>query len=219
MRQDIQLARMASTDLEGDLNGLLRRLGSGWSLVAFEAGAEVGLVDPVLSREELASRVAIYQQEVLLRHELPAIYRAFHHASRSESRELVEFDQQFGPQMPPAIALASERVGRAQIRRLRPLTDDRVVQRYLRAVDQGQAKAWHTIAFGLTLAVYSVPVLQGMIAFERQSLDGFLEAAARPLGIAEPDRRAIHDYLPSAVAGFVRTLQSESRLSIQITDP
>ena len=43
----------------------------------------------------------------------------------------------------------------------RPLRDQRLVQRYLTAVEQGEAQGWHTLVYGLTLAVYSLPLRQG----------------------------------------------------------
>lgn len=218
MTHNIQPTRVAVTRFGGDLSGLLRQLGAGWSLVAFEAGAEAGLLEPPSNRQELADRVAAYQEGVLLRHELPAIHRAFYHASRRETRELVELDQSVGLHLPPTITPVSRRVGRAQLARMRPLTDDRVVQRYLHAVSDGQAEAWHPVVLGLTLAVYSIPVLQGMIAFERQSLAGFLEAAARPLGLPQQDWEAIHDSLPPAVARFVRVLHREGAAAVRVAE-
>ena len=208
MKSDTQLARVVPVEFGGSLNGLLRQLGSAWSLVAFEAATEAGRVGAAASREDLALRLAAFQQTILRDHELPAIHRAAHHACHNETRELVSLAQSLRPAVPAAMIEASLRVGRAQLLRLRPLRDQRVVQRFLDAVESGQAQPWHPVVFGLTLAVFSLPVLQGMMVYERQSLAGFLEAASRPLALLETDRRALLDTLPSAAASFAGELHA-----------
>jgi len=66
-------------------------------------------------------------------------------------------------------AAPSRRVGQSQLQKLRPLRDQRMVQRYLQAVDGGQANAWHTLVYGLTLAVYSLPLRQGLLGYAHQT--------------------------------------------------
>jgi urease accessory protein UreF len=94
-------------------------------------------------------------------------------------RELIALDRDVG-QLPAVQAFgnASSWVGRTQLRRLRPLRTERVVQRYLRAVEAGEARAWHTLVFGLVLAVYSLPLRQGLIHFAHQTVGGFIEAGS-----------------------------------------
>ena len=41
------------------------------------------------------------------------------------------------------------------------------------------------LVYGLTLAVYSLPIRQGLILYARQTLSGFIYAAARPLRMSE----------------------------------
>lgn len=210
MTRDTQLARVVPVEFGGSLNGLLRQLGSAWSLVAFEAATEAGRVGAAASREDLALRLAAFQEIILRDHELPAIHRASQHACRNETRELIALAQSLRPAVPAAMVEASLRVGGRQLLRLRPLRDHRVVQRFLEAVETGRAEPWHPVVFGLTLAVFSLPVLQGMMVYERQSLAGFLEAAARPLALLEAERRALLDSLPSAVASFAGELHAAS---------
>ena len=64
---------------------------------------------------------------------------------------------------------------------MRPLRDDRVVQRYLDAVESGRAFGWHTIMYGLTLAVYSLPLRQGLLFYAQQTLAGLAAAAESEL--------------------------------------
>lgn len=199
MTRDSQLARVVPVEFGGRLNGLLRQLGSSWGLVAFEAATAAGHAEAAPDRAALARRTLRFQEVVLRRHELPALHRAFSHAQRGQTRELIGLARDFATALPPHIAEVSREVGRAQLFRLRPLRDHRVVQRFIAAVQAGRVEPWHPIVFGLALAVFSMPVLQGMVVYERQSLAGYLEAASRPLGLSEPERWELLDSIPSVV--------------------
>jgi urease accessory protein UreF len=136
--------------------------------------------------------------------DLPAIRSAHGHATRHELRELVALDQSQAHQpILGELAAASRRVGQSQLRKLRPLRDERVVQRYLHAVESGQAHGWHTLVYGLTLSVYSLPLRQGLLGYAHQTTRGFIYAAARMLRLSERQCRALFDSmcadLPEAV--------------------
>src|SRR5206468_8969099 len=88
-------------------------------------------------------------------------------------------------------AEASRRVGQYQLQKLRPLRDQRLVQRYLLAVDSGQAHGWHTLVYGVTLAIYSLPLRQGLLGYAHQAMRGFIYSAARALGLSEKQCRDI----------------------------
>jgi len=133
-----------------------------------------------------------YQTRVLAPFEMPAIARAHFLSSRGRWRELVALDGQLGAEtISPALASASRRTGRAQLERLRPLRDERVVRRYLAAVEEGRASGWHTLVYGLTLAVYSWPLRSALLTYARQTLLGLARAAARPCAIPAPVCREI----------------------------
>jgi len=76
----------------------------------------------------------------------------------------------------------------------------------LAAVDAGDARGWHTIVYGITLAVYSLPVRQGLILYARQVLDGFVRAAARPLGLSSSECGELIGVTAGGVPGLVETL-------------
>ncbi len=176
------LAAPEAIELLGECHPLLEQLGSADGLLTLSGVATALRLPKVDSLAALGSFLRAYQAKVLLPLELPAIYRAHHHASRNQYRELLALDLEIaGRSHQNSFAAASRRVGRSQLQRLRPLRDERVVQRYLQAVEQEQAQAWHTIVYGLTLAVYSLPVRQGLLSYARQTLQGFIHAAARPL--------------------------------------
>ena len=122
---------------------------------------------------------------------MPVITRARAHAARGHLRELIALDRELEIKpIWPIFASASRRVGRAQLERLQPLRDERTVRRYLAAVQAGEATGWHTVVYGLTLAVYSLPLRHGLLAYARQTLAG-LALAAGGLGFSPrpPPRR------------------------------
>jgi urease accessory protein UreF len=157
-----------------------------------------------------------YQAQILIPHELPAIQRAFRHASRNETRELVAFDLsiELEPLLRP-FAGASRRVGQAQLKRLRPLRDQRLVQRYLNAVEEGRAHGWHTLVYGLTLSLYSLPVLQGLASYEKQTLLGFMHAVSRSLRLSEADCRKLLDQLTPSLPRWTESLLGEDEESLR----
>ena len=198
----------------GDAHPLVEQLGSADGLVALHALADSLAAKPVTSLPALRTFMQRYHERVLLPHELPSIQAAFQHASRSETRELVMFDHQLSRE--PALrgfAHASQRVGRAQLQRLRPLRDERTVQRYLHAVENGAAHGWHTLVYGVTLAVYSLPLRPGLLSYAHQTTRGFIHAAARSLRTTEADCRALFEELCEPLPAVVEPLVAAARAS------
>ncbi len=193
----------------GSCHPLVRQLDCAGALAApgAVAGAlPVGGVDDVAA---LRRRVRAHQAGLLLPLELPAICRAFDHTRRNQLRELLRFDRQLGSELQArSVAEASGRVGHAQLQHLRPLRDVRFVQRYLAAVERGRAHAWHTLVYGLTLAVFSLPLHQGLLSYARQTTGGIIQAAAWPLRLSEHDCRELLEELcaslPARVAPLAR---------------
>ena len=185
-----------TSELLGDWHPLVQQLGVTDGLVSLSTASHSLQLKHVESVDTLLQFLEAYQSHILIPHELPAIQRAFRHASRNETRELVEFDLSIAeePLLRP-FAGASRRVGQAQLKRLRPLRDQRLVQRYLKAVDEGNAHAWHTLVYGVTLSLYSLPVLQGLASYEKQTLLGFMHAVSRALRLSEADCRSLLEQL------------------------
>jgi len=142
--------------LLGEFSALLRRLGS-----------------PSVDHATAHGFLNAYQSSVLAPIELPAIARAFQHAARGQWRELLALDAQLSaePLLQP-FADGSRQIGRLQLERLRPLRDERLTQRYLAAVESGQANGWHTVVYGIMLAIYSWPLRQGLIHYGRETISG-----------------------------------------------
>jgi len=164
---------------------------------------------PVHDLASLRAFLRQYQREILVPLELPAIQAAQGHAARHELRELIALDHELAAEpLLKNFAEPSRRVGRAQLQKLRPLRDQRMVQRYLQAVDAGLAQGWHTLVYGLTLELYSLPLRQGLLGYGQQTTRGFIYSAARMLALSERDCRELFDELcedlPGAVEDLVR---------------
>lgn len=195
-----------AAELLGDLHPLVEQLGSLDGLVTLNGASDSLQVREVKSLPALRNFLQEYHAKILSPLELPAIQHAFSHASRNELRELVALDKRLaGESLLQNFAAASRRVGQGQLQRLRPLRDLRIVQRYLAAVDSGEAHGWHTLVYGLTLAVYSLPLRQGLLGYAHQTTRGFIQSAARSLKFSE---KASRDLLQELCAPFPAAVDS-----------
>jgi urease accessory protein UreF len=156
------------------------------------------------SATALESFLNSYASGVLISYEIPAVIQAYEHAARTQVRELITVDKELSTvPVLQSFARASCAVGQAQLSRLRPLRGERVVQRYLQAVEAGEARGWHTLVYGLVLAVYSIPLRQGLAHFGQRTLDGFVQAAGRRLALAESAQDRILAGPCSAMTGAI----------------
>ena len=207
MVNQTQLALNDAAEWLGDWHPLADQLGSANGLVTLGSVSATLRLAPVQNLPALRHFLREYQTHILLPFELPSIRCAHGHATRLEVRELVEFD--CGLTVEPLLhhfAAASHRVGQYELRKLRPLRDERVVQRYLRAVESGRANGWHTLVYGLTLAVYSLPLRQGLLGYAHQTTRGFIYSAARNLRLSAHQCRAVFDSLCASLPAAVEAL-------------
>jgi urease accessory protein UreF len=209
MLKRTQVALNDAVEWLGDWHPLAEQLGSADGLLELGTVTACLRIGPVLDVSSLKSLLQSYQAQVLLPIELPAIQTAHDHCRRNELRELVMRDQELSKvRLLDNFAPASRRIGQAQLQKLRPLRDERFVQRYLQAVESGEANGWHTLVYGLTLAVYSLPVTQGLLGYAHQSARGFIYSAARPLRLSEHECRDIFNEacadLPQAIELLLR---------------
>lgn len=208
MWQQFQPALGEPAEWLGDWHPLVEQLGSANGLVALSEISASVRVAPVRDLSSLRNFLRNYQKQILLPIELPAIRRAFDHTARHEVRELMEFDRQLAAE--PALKIfsaASRRVGQSELQKLRPLRDERIVRRYLEAVERKEVHAWHTLVYGLTLCVYSLPLRQGLLGYGYQTARGFIHSAAKPLQLSEMSCRALVKEtcleLPAAVENLI----------------
>ncbi len=204
-----QLALNDAAEWLGDWHPLAEQLGSTDGLAALGAVSSLLQLPPVHNRVSLRRFLRGYQAKVLVPVELPAIQTARAHASRNELRELIATDQRLaGEPILQPFAVASRRVGQAQLQKLRPLRDQRMVRRYLQAVESGAAHGWHTLVYGLTLELYSLPSRQGLLGYAHQTTRGFIYSSARKLQLSEHDCRDLFDELVEALPAAVEKLLS-----------
>jgi urease accessory protein UreF len=163
----------------------MEQLGAPNELAMLNVFSDAFVCPKIRDFDSLSVFLEAYQKQRLYPVEWPAIIRAHSLACHNHSRELIALDQGADAGGHAGFARASRWVGRRQLERLRPLRDHRVVQRYLEAVDARQAEGWHTLVYGVTLAVYSLPLRQGLMNYARQTLNGFIEAAGRSLQIPD----------------------------------
>lgn len=175
-------------ELLGDPHPLLEQLGSADELAVTGAVAHAIEFQKVSDLPSLRQFLNAYREEVLIPVELPAIVSAYLHATRGETAELVALDERLAnEQVIRRFATASCRVGQRQLSRLRPMRDQRLVQRYLTAIEGGQARGWHTLVYGLSLAMFSLPLRQGLQNYVEQTIRGFVSSAASSLRLPESE--------------------------------
>lgn len=209
MVKPTQLALNDAAEWLGDWHPLAEQLGSTDGLLTLCSVSSELRLPPVADADSLERALRQYQAQILVPIELPAIQAAHGHAARNELRELVALDQQLqGQPILRRFASASRRVGQGQLQKLRPLHDQRMVRRYLHAVEIGLAHGWHTLVYGLTLEIYSLALRQGLLGYAHQTTRGFIYSAARMLRLSERQCRHLFESLcaelPQAVEKLVR---------------
>ena len=210
MVNETQLALSDAAEWLGDWHPLAEQLGSAEGLVTLASVSASLHLAPVHNLPSLRQFLRDYQSQVLLPCELPAIQCAHGHATCHEVRELIALDCRLASEpILQTFASASRRVGQSQLRKLRPLRDQRVVQRYLHSVESGQADGWHTLVYGLTLAVYSLPLRQGLLGYAHQTTRGFIYSAARMLRLSERQCRALFDTLCAGLPAALEALLAQ----------
>jgi urease accessory protein UreF len=192
MESRIEIATTAQEPLRGDWLALLDQVGLAQAHTDLDSLAgSLGSRAPT-SIAALRRFLAAYRDEQLFPRELPAIRDAFQHAARGETRELLALDSSTAVAISAnSFTRASHCVGQEQLRRLRPLRDFRVAQRYLSAVESGAAHGWHTLAYGVTLAAFAVPLREGLLHYARATMRSFTENGARVLNLTEADLNAL----------------------------
>ena len=202
---------MEAENLMGDFHPLIDQLGGADGLKLTGAVNASLRLDHVKDLAGLKRFLETYRTQLLAPIELPLICEAHAHASRNEFSELISLDQQIARDSRFEIfASASKRVGEIQLKRLRPLRDQRGLQRYIRAVDAGEAHAWHTLVYGITLASFSLPLRQGLQNYAQQTLRGFVRSAANAHRFAEPDCENLLSEISATIPGMIDGLLADS---------
>jgi urease accessory protein UreF len=207
MVQQTKLALSDAAEWLGDWHPLAEQLGSADGLVALGSVSTLLRLRPVRDFASLRAFLISYHEQILVPIELPSIQAAFGHTERNELRELIGLDQELANEsILRNFSAASRRVGRSQLQKLRPLRDQRVVQRYLAAVEAELANGWHTLVYGITLEIYSLPLRQGLLGYSHQTTRGFIYSAARMLRLSERRCRELFDDVSPILSAAVQRL-------------
>jgi urease accessory protein UreF len=207
MIREATVLQTEKATFKGELHNFLEQLGSSEDKYSFAAGFPD--LRSILSAKALREFLLNYKADLLLPLELPSIYSAYKHASRNECREFVALDELLAnePRFKPFSGFSLV-VGQHHLKRLRPLRDSRVVQRYLHAIEGGQAHGWHTLVYGLTLALYSVPARQGLIAYGQQTVSSFIDSASRRFSFSHQEQEILWTDMIASLPGDVDKLIS-----------
>lgn len=177
-------------ELLGEVRALAEQAGApGGALVSLATAP--GQVDSVPALREF---VIAYTRDTLAAREWPVILQAWQFAREGKARELIALDAEWTAQVAGTdFAEASFRVGRRQLNKLRPLRHERVVHRYLAAIEAGEARGWHPLVYGVMLAVFNLPLRQGLVNFAAQTLGGMVTAAERRHRLPERECQELLD--------------------------
>lgn len=204
MTVETKVAPGSPAELLGDAHPLLEQLGGAEDLAVTGTLADAMELRRVSDVPSLRGFLDAYRAQVLVPVELPAIVAAYGHAARGELQELLALDARLARDTAiRKFALASCRVGQRQLSRLRPMRDQRLVQRYLAAIAEGRARGWHTLVYGVSLAMFSLPLRQGLQNYIEETTRGFIDSSAKSLRLAETDCGLLlleqSAHLPSAI--------------------
>jgi urease accessory protein UreF len=208
MRAGINSVPSSPAELLGDPHPLLDQLGSADDLAITSTVVSAVNFHRVSSLPALRIFLDAYRTDILVPVELPAIVSAYHHAARNEVKELIALDGRLAEESAiREFAMASCRVGQRQLSKLRPMRDQRLVQRYLAALEDGRARGWHTLVYGVSLAMFSLPLRQGLQHYAEQTARGFIDSSAKSLRLAEVDCDALlteqAEHLPGSISAVL----------------
>jgi urease accessory protein UreF len=210
MPPETNLALSQAKNLFGDIHSLLEQIGSPDGLERTVAPVALRL-DGVKGLAGLKKFLENYRKQILIPIELPLVCDGYIHASRNEFSELIERDHQAAKETQPSpFALASKRIGQMQLKLLQPLRDQRGLQRYIRAVESGEAHGWHTLVYGITLASFSFPLRQGLLNYAEQTLRGFVRSCSGFRRFSQKDCEALLEKIIAPVPSAIDELLFDS---------
>jgi urease accessory protein len=157
--------------------------------------------------------------EAIGRFDLPVIRWAYERASQNDSQALMELDQFFSSApVPEPLRSASQRIGRAQLQGLAGMKGHRFLSRYRAAVESQPLAGYHVTVYGIFLYLFSIPLRQGLAGYAYQALNGFLAAAAAPLGLGREQKQALLDKICATVPQLIERSLVQQREATKIAE-
>jgi urease accessory protein UreF len=200
-------SRNATADYPaGGLAAFSAQLGPFESVVHLANAERLVDFQQITNLPSLEKFLVAYRDRILVATELPAIRSAYDLTVKQHALELIALDKAIGLHMPSDLfSEASARVGRAQLKRLKPLKDSRLIQKYLQALVEGRVKAWHTLVYGMSLATYSIPIIQGLQNYCHQTLTSFAQAGIQKMKLPEQSIAQIIDPVMQTVPEVIQS--------------
>ncbi|MCU0770723.1 MAG: hypothetical protein MUE94_02985 [Verrucomicrobia bacterium] len=202
------VARTETSAWLGDWHPLVRQIAPGEGVARWRSSAPPGPAPSVSDPAALFTFLTHYKSSVLLPFELPAVRQACEHARHNQTQELLGLDRSLlhAPWLKPYQADSLD-AGRLHLARLKPLRDQRGLRRYREAVEQGEAHGWHLLVAGTALALYSLPLRQGLMDYALHTLWNAVGQAADPLGLKSNEAaelmRALTADLPNRIQSLL----------------
>jgi len=167
---------------------------------------DLRLPHPILSAQaDPRPFLESHRDGVVIALDWPVILEAAELTRLGRHRDLLELDRSYPARRAGQWTEASFRVGRRQLSRLKVCRDLRVVQRYLAAVEDGQAHAWNPIVFGVAMAAFNLPYRSGLLHYASTLLRGFAERC-RPRNVPLADWTVWMDSLEAPLPEAVQRL-------------
>ena len=167
---------------------------------------DLRLPHPILSAQaDPRPFLESHRDGVVIALDWPVILEAAELTRLGRHRDLLELDRNYPARRAGQWTEASFRVGRRQLSRLKVCRDLRVVQRYLAAVEDGQAHAWNPIVFGVAMAAFNLPYRSGLLHYASTLLRGFAERC-RPRNVPLADWTVWMDSLEAPLPEAVQRL-------------
>lgn len=165
-------------------------------------GACPEVIARATSVSALCEAVHRHAEHVICSREWPVVLQAWRLAREGRVRELLELDAAWGRDVAQdGFPGASMQVGRRQLGKLRGLRHERVIRRYLDAIEAGHARGWHPVVYGVVLAVYHLPLHQGLMHFASRTLASLVTAAERRHRLPASECQALLDAVCSQLSG------------------
>lgn len=215
-----RIAPAIAAEISGDPRDLLTSIGEADAHPGISAVVSATGLQQVKDLSTLDAFLGRYIQEILLPVELPAVLGAWRFTEDCHARELIDLDRNLllEPRL-ESFKAASCAVGRRQLSKLRPLRDHRVIQRYLTAMADGKAAAWHTLVYGLLTSVYSIPLRQSLTQLAQQTLAGFTLSATLDFSLKLDDGQKILADHFNLLSNSINQLIDHSPASIGTAGP
>jgi urease accessory protein UreF len=113
-------------------------------------------------------------------------------ATRNNAKDLIELDEFLAAlPLPQALKNASILIGRRQLATFSGLKGHTFLRRYHQAVESHPAAGQHVTVYGVFLHLFSIPLRNGLAGYAYQTVEGFLDTAARQIPMSELQRREI----------------------------